>query len=198
METTENRTLFRFVIRFTNKKVILQLIDSNGPSDITMIQVLSTDLKHFGILCGHSNIPCAYLSGLYFAKLIRLYYQIPDLVTPSEFPFALFIDIDKKKSKESQIIKAILRGATEGGIIDFEENLGTIEDCFVFGEILSSFMVNSANNQPEIYAKQFSQYIANNIDPTTLPDLYHQVHDSILSLTSIPPFYGIRMKRDSK
>ena len=183
MEINENQKVLRYVIRFTNKKTILQLIDSSLPSDITIIQVLSTDLSKFGILCGHSNVPCAYLSGLYFAKLIRAKFEIPNSISPAQLPFSLFVDIDKKKSKESQIIKAILRGSTEGGLFSPEEKLGEIDDTYVFGEVLSSFMINTAKTKPELYAKKFSQYIAKSVDPTTLPVLYHQVHDQILSLT---------------
>src|SRR3989338_9863381 len=58
----------RAVIRFTNRKIIAQIIEFSPQGDLVRAAVSSNSLKEQGWAASHKNVPAAYLTGLLFAK----------------------------------------------------------------------------------------------------------------------------------
>ena len=53
----------RFVVRKTNNRVIVQIIDAKVVGDTTMASAISSELEGFGWSAGVANLPAAYLTG---------------------------------------------------------------------------------------------------------------------------------------
>ncbi|MBI4983282.1 50S ribosomal protein L18, partial [Candidatus Woesearchaeota archaeon] len=89
----------RLVIRFTNKKIISQLIEFDTKGDKVLLAVDSFQLKKFGWNYSYKNFPAAYLIGVLMAKTaVKKGYQEAILDTGLKSPL--------KKSK----IYAFLKG----------------------------------------------------------------------------------------
>ena len=58
----------RAVIRFTNRKIIAQIIEFSPQGDLVRAAVSSNSLKEQGWAASHKNVPAAYLTGLLLAK----------------------------------------------------------------------------------------------------------------------------------
>lgn len=58
----------RFVIRITNKQIIVQSVKYKTEGDLTLAHATSDELKEYGWSHAQKNIPAAYLTGLLCAK----------------------------------------------------------------------------------------------------------------------------------
>lgn len=58
----------RLVVRFTNKKIIAQLINFSGKGDRVLVGVDSSTLRKMGWDFSLKNIPASYLIGLFLGK----------------------------------------------------------------------------------------------------------------------------------
>ena len=58
----------RLVVRFTNQKVIAQLVEFTTSGDKVLVGIDSTALKEFGWQYSYKNFPAAYLTGLLLGK----------------------------------------------------------------------------------------------------------------------------------
>ena len=61
---------YRFVPRFTNKKVTCQIIYSTLNGDKVLCQASSEELKKYGVKTGLANYSAAYATGLLCARRI--------------------------------------------------------------------------------------------------------------------------------
>ena len=58
----------RFVVRPSNKNIVIQIITAKIEGDYVLAQANSKELKEYGWLGGSKNIPAAYLLGMIAAK----------------------------------------------------------------------------------------------------------------------------------
>lgn len=175
------KVTLRIVIRFTNTKTIIQLVDKGMQGDLLVCEATSCDFKSFGLICGLSNVPCAYLTALSLAVKFRKKLGIGPNIHPEDLPYNFYVDYDKHKSITSQMSSAIVRGLVEGQLIEPPSTIRPIDDSIIFGETLAQYMIHLKTTNQTQYRKQFSQYEAHGIDPSTLPSLFHSLHDMILS-----------------
>ena len=61
---------YRLVARFTNTKIITQVVYSTLAGDVVMCQADSTELKKFGLSAGLTSYPAAYATGLLLARRV--------------------------------------------------------------------------------------------------------------------------------
>ena len=58
----------RYVVRASNKNIVIQIITSKIEGDYVLAQANSKELETYGWLGGSKNIPAAYLLGMLAAK----------------------------------------------------------------------------------------------------------------------------------
>ncbi len=95
----------RFVVRFTNKKIITQFIDFKTSGDIVLIGVDSTALKKFGWNYSLKNMPSAYLTGFLLGKK-ALKANIKEAI----------LDLGFKSPIKGNKIYACLKGILDSGL----------------------------------------------------------------------------------
>lgn len=95
----------RFVVRKTNKHIIVQLIDYNADGDKVLVNVSSLELKKYGWNHATGNIPAAYLTGMLAAKkALKLNRKTAIVDLGLQIP-----------SKGSRLFSSV-KGAIDGGL----------------------------------------------------------------------------------
>lgn len=95
----------RLVVRFTNQRVISQLIKFEEKGDKIVAEADSTALKKLGWGCSGKNFPAAYLTGLLIAKN----------AVKKGFTEAI-LDAGLKSPLKKSKTYAFLKGALDGGL----------------------------------------------------------------------------------
>ncbi len=124
---------YRLVARFTNTKVIAQIVYSTLSNDVVIAQAESTELKRFGLTAGLTSYPAAYATGLLLArrvlnslKLSDLYkgndkidgndYDVSASANAKKRPFKAILDIGIRRPTTGNRVFGVMKGATDGGI----------------------------------------------------------------------------------
>ena len=71
-----NMPKYRLTVRFTNRKVIMQIIRATLKGDEVLFTALSTELRRYGLACGYKNAAAAYCTGLLLARRVNSKMQI--------------------------------------------------------------------------------------------------------------------------
>lgn len=71
-----NMPKYRLVVRFTNRKVIMQIVRATLKGDEVLFSALSTELRRYGLACGYKNACAAYCTGLLLARRVNSKMQI--------------------------------------------------------------------------------------------------------------------------
>jgi large subunit ribosomal protein L5e len=126
---------YRLVARFTNTRVIAQIVYATIQGDKILTSANSYELKRFGLTAGLSNYAAAYATGLLLArrllkltKLDTLYkgvakidgndYDVSNEVKEDEQrkPFKAVLDVGLVNTTKGNKVFAVLKGASDGGI----------------------------------------------------------------------------------
>jgi len=126
---------YRLVARFTNTRVIAQIVYATIQGDKILTSANSFELKRFGLNAGLSNYAAAYATGLLLArrllkitKLDTLYkgvgkidgndYDVSNEVKEEEQrkPFKAVLDVGLVNTTKGNKVFAVLKGASDGGI----------------------------------------------------------------------------------
>jgi large subunit ribosomal protein L5e len=132
---------YRFVVRFTNTKVICQIAYALVDGDRILCQAQSTELPRYGLKVGLKNYAAAYCTGLLCArrllqkvglddvyegnaevdgKIITTEYEkktyFVDEVNEDKRPFRAFLDVGCKPTTTGHRIFGALKGAVDGGL----------------------------------------------------------------------------------
>jgi large subunit ribosomal protein L5e len=126
---------YRLVVRFTNTKVIAQVIYATIQGDKILTSANSTELKRFGLTAGLTNYAASYATGLLIArrllkltKLDTLYkgaakidgadYDVSSEVKDEDQrkPFKAVLDVGLVNTTKGNKVFAVLKGASDGGI----------------------------------------------------------------------------------
>lgn len=92
----------RIAIRVSNKNIYVQLIEYSESGDKVITGTSSKALEKIGWKYSRTNTPAAYLTGLLFAKQIKIKKAI--------------LDIGLQKNQHKGRIYAALKGVIDGGI----------------------------------------------------------------------------------
>jgi large subunit ribosomal protein L5e len=204
-----NTPKYRLVVRFTNKDVICQIAYARIKGDIVMTAAYSHELIRYGLKVGLTNYAAAYATGLLLARrhltkigLADKYqgrsevtgedwdYDLDDIDGPK--PFKAFLDSGLARTSTGAKIFAALKGACDGGLhvphsdsrfagysAEKKQLNAEVFRKYIFGGHVADYMKKLSEEEPERYAKQFSQYIANGVKPGDLKTLYENVHKGI-------------------
>jgi large subunit ribosomal protein L5e len=132
---------YRLVVRFTNRKVICQIIYALVDGDRVLAQAASTELGRYGLTVGLKNYAAAYCTGLLVARRLlqkvglddtyegnkevdgevvsteydkKKYYV--DEVDEDKRPFRALLDVGCKPTTTGHRIFGALKGAADGGL----------------------------------------------------------------------------------
>lgn len=154
----------RFVSRITNEYVIIDVTKFDPKGDVMLAVAHSIELvKKYGWKGDTNNTPAAYLTG-YLAGLRALKAGVKNAVAD----IGLFVP-----TKGGRIFAAI-KGAIDAGLQIPVGDLGDIEER-VKGVHISEYAKKLQSENPELYKKLFSRYMARGLDPQNLPQHFEEV-----------------------
>jgi len=203
-----NTPKYRLIVRTTNKDVVCQIAYSRMQGDIIVCAAYSHELPKYGLKVGLKNYAAHYCTGLLLARRILQKFKMDDLYKGQEEadgeeycvepvddgprPFRCFLDVGLTRTTTGNKVFGALKGALDGGLdiphnnkrfpgYDAEaKNFDAETHCgYIFGENIKEYMEALKEEDDETYAKQFSKYIKEGIEPGQLEDLYSGVHEAI-------------------
>ena len=129
---------YRFVVRFTNKDCVCQIVQAKVKGDQVVCAAYSHELPAFGISYGLTNYAAAYATGLLCARRCLTKLNIADKFEgvkeakgdynpvrtksddqdddESRFPFKAILDIGLARTTTGARLFGALKGAVDGGI----------------------------------------------------------------------------------
>ena len=136
-----NTPKYRFVVRPTNKNIIVQVISPSVLGDHVLCQAQSRELLRYGLTAGFTNYAAAYATGLLLSRrlLAKLkldtLYQGTAKITGQDFdvykdmeerqknnevinqrPFKAFLDVGLARTSTGNRVFGALKGAADGGM----------------------------------------------------------------------------------
>ena len=174
----------RFVVRKTNKYIIVQIVYAAPLGDYTLVAAHSRELvKYFGWRGGTKNTPAAYLTGL-LAGLRAVKLGIIEAVP----------DIGLHRPTKGAKVFAAIKGAIDAGMkIPCSAEVIPPEDR-IRGEMIAKYAEMLANTNPDKFQKQFSELLSKGFDPRDLPKHFEQVKSLILQIYSVIPTSNIGLE----
>ena len=160
----------RLVARKTLRYIIAQIIKFAPRGDIVLTSAHSIELrKLYGWKASTDNTPAAYLTGL-LAGLRAREKGITEVI----------LDIGLHRATKGARVFAVLKGALDAGLkIPHSPEILPSEDR-IRGEHIARWAKTLREENPEFYAKHFSQYLKNNLSPEELPKHFEEVKLKIL------------------
>jgi len=128
-----NSPKYRLIVRFTNRRVIVQVAYATIIGDRTVCQALSTELPKYGISCGLTNYAAAYATGLLCGRrLLKRYgmddefkgveevnaeeYHIEDEHEGDRRPFKVLLDVGLMRTSVGARCFGAMKGAADAGL----------------------------------------------------------------------------------
>ncbi|GJJ07415.1 hypothetical protein Clacol_001617 [Clathrus columnatus] len=129
-----NAPKYRFVVRFTNKQVICQIVYARLQGDFVLSAASSLELQRYGISHGLTNWTAAYATGLLVARraltklgmadkyegvtepdgTVSVTAALDDEDAPR--PFKCFLDVGLRRTSTGCRVFGALKGASDGGL----------------------------------------------------------------------------------
>jgi large subunit ribosomal protein L5e len=204
-----NTPKYRLVVRVTNKDVICQIAYAKIKGDMIMTAAYAHELPRYGLKTGLTNYAACYATGLLLARrhLTKLNladkYQGKTEVTGEDWsynldeiegpkPFRATLDSGLARTSTGAKLFAAMKGACDGGLdvphsdtrfagysAEKKKLDAAVFRKYIFGGHVADYMKLLSEENPERYAKQFSQYIKNGIKADDVKTVYENVHKAI-------------------
>jgi len=128
-----NNRKYRLVVRFTNKKVVCQIMYATIRGDMVVEQATSTELAKFGVPVGHKNYAAAYCTGLLVARrALKKFgmdeafkgkeeidgedYHVEEEEEGDQRPLKVILDVGLQTTCVGHRMWGALKGAVDGGL----------------------------------------------------------------------------------
>ncbi|VEL26210.1 unnamed protein product [Protopolystoma xenopodis] len=204
-----NTPKYRFVVRFTNKDVICQVVYACISGDRVLCSSYAHELPQYGVKVGLKNYSAAYCTGLLCArralkqlKLDGIYsgltkadgsdFRIED--TGNRRAFRCYLDVGLARTSSGANVFGALKGAIDGGISiphsinrfpGFDKESGDYKPeehrARIMGQHVANYMRSLKEEDEEAYNRQFSQYIKASLGPDDIESMYVKAHAAIRS-----------------
>ncbi|OVA05159.1 Ribosomal protein L18/L5 [Macleaya cordata] len=202
-----NTPKYRFVVRFTNKDIIAQIISASITGDMVMAAAYAHELPRYGLEVGLTNYAAAYCTGLLLARRVLKTLEMDDeyegnveatgedfSVEPTESrrPFRALLDVGLLRTTTGNRIFGALKGALDGGLdIPHSEKRfagfkkedkqldAEVHRKYIYGGHVATYMRTLMEDEPEKYQSHFSEYVKRGIDADGIEELYKKVHAAI-------------------
>lgn len=202
-----NTPKYRFVVRFSNKDIVAQIIYATLAGDVTMAAAYSHELPRYGLEVGLTNYAAAYCTGLLLARRVLKQLEMDDeyvgneeatgedySVEPGESrrPFRALLDVGLVRTTTGNRVFGALKGALDGGLdIPHSEKRfagfskddksldADVHRKYIFGGHVSTYMKMLREDEPSKYQSQFTKYLEKGIEPEDVEEMYKKVHAAI-------------------
>ncbi|KAJ3681403.1 hypothetical protein LUZ60_015892 [Juncus effusus] len=201
-----NTPKYRFVVRFTNRDIIAQIVSARISGDIVLAAAYSHELPRYGLEVGLTNYAAAYCTGLLLARRVLKTLEMDEeyqgieatgedyLVDPTinRRPFHCFLDVGLVRTTTGHRVFGCLKGALDGGVDiphsdkrfagynkDGKSLDAEMHRNYIFGGHVANYMRQLMEDEPEKYQSHFSEYIKKGIEADELEGLYKKVHAAI-------------------
>lgn len=129
-----NTPKYRYVVRFSLKKITIQIVYSTILGDRCIAQALSSELPRYGIKAGLTNYAAAYATGLLCARRVLKKLGLEktfvgqEEATGEEYhveeeeddedrrPFKCILDVGLKRTTKGSRLWGALKGGADGGL----------------------------------------------------------------------------------
>ena len=156
----------RLVVRKTARGITVQVVGFSPEGDITFVSVNQKHLKKLG-WPARRNAPTAYLSGFY-AGLLAKKKGIKEVV----------LDIGLHTPTKGSIVFYALKGAIDAGL---HSSLGMeLDENRMKGKLIEEYAKSLKQSNKDRFEKQFSLYLKQGVDPTSLSSLFEQIKQKIM------------------
>lgn len=162
----------RFVVRRTCGNIIVQVVEARLEGDHVLVSAHSRELaRDFSWLGDRHNTPASYLTGL-LAGLKCLRAGIAKAV----------LDAGIFKPTKGGRIAAALKGGLDAGLdIPHGEEILPSEDR-ICGKHIADYALKLKEENPELYARMFSNYLKRGLPPEEIVKHFHEVKARILKV----------------
>ncbi|KAH9310837.1 hypothetical protein KI387_025872, partial [Taxus chinensis] len=171
-----NTPKYRFVVRFSNKDIVAQIIYATLAGDVTMAAAYSHELPRYGLEVGLTNYAAAYCTGLLLARRVLKHLEMDEeyvgneeatgedfSVEPGDTrrPFRALLDVGLVRTTTGNRVFGALKGALDGGLdIPHSEKRfagyskddksldADVHRKYIFGGHVSAYMKHSMQNFP--------------------------------------------------
>uniref|UniRef100_A0A5B7BHZ2 Large ribosomal subunit protein uL18 C-terminal eukaryotes domain-containing protein n=1 Tax=Davidia involucrata TaxID=16924 RepID=A0A5B7BHZ2_DAVIN len=202
-----NTPKYRFVVRFTNKDIIAQIISASIAGDIVLAAAYAHELPRYGLEVGLTNYAAAYCTGLLLARRVLKMLEMDDeyqgnveatgedfSVEPAESrrPFRALLDVGLLRTTTGNRVFGALKGALDGGLdIPHSEKRfagfskeskqldAEVHRKYIHGGHVAAYMRTLMEDEPEKYQSHFIEYIKRGIEADGIEEMYKKVHAAI-------------------
>nr|XP_016472963.1 PREDICTED: 60S ribosomal protein L5-like [Nicotiana tabacum] len=202
-----NTPKYRFVVRFTNKDIIAQIVSASIAGDMILASAYARELPHYGLKVGLTNYAAAYCTGLLLARRVLKKLEMDEeyegnldvngedySVEPAESrrPFRALLDVGLIRTTTGNRVFGALKGALDGGIDiphsekrfagfgkDSKQLDADVHRKYIYGGHVSAYMKTLMEDEPEKYQSHFSEYIKTGLEADDLEEMYKKVHAAI-------------------
>ncbi|XP_028125708.1 60S ribosomal protein L5 [Camellia sinensis] len=202
-----NTPKYRFVVRFTNKDIIAQIISASIAGDMVLASAYAHELPRYGLDVGLTNYAAAYCTGLLLARRVLKKLEMDDeyegnveatgedfSVEPAESrrPFRALLDVGLIRTTTGNRVFGALKGALDGGLDiphsdkrfsgfskDSKQLDAEVHRKYIYGGHVAAYMKILMEDEPEKYQSHFVEYIKRGIEPDGIEELYKKVHAAI-------------------
>ncbi|KAI3450154.1 hypothetical protein Pfo_031026 [Paulownia fortunei] len=202
-----NTPKYRFVVRFTNKDIICQILSASITGDNVLAAAYAHELPHYGLEVGLTNYPAAYCTGLLLSRRVLKRLEMDEeyegnveatgedySVEPAESrrPFRALLDVGLIRTTTGNRVFGALKGALDGGLDiphsdkrfagfskDNKQLDPEVHRKYIYGGHIASYMSILMEDEPEKYQSHFSEYIKRGIEAENIEEMYKKVHAAI-------------------
>ncbi|XXG87215.1 hypothetical protein AAC387_Pa11g1958 [Persea americana] len=202
-----NTPKYRFVVRFTNKDIITQIVSASITGDTILAAAYAHELPRYGLEVGLTNYAAAYCTGLLLARRVLKILELDDEyegnveATGEDYsveaadtrrPFRALLDVGLVRTTTGNRVFGVLKGALDGGLdvphsdkrfAGYKKEDKQLDADFhrkyIFGGHVADYMRALMEDEPEKYQSQFSEYIKKGIEADDMEELYKKVHAAI-------------------
>ncbi|KDP35145.1 hypothetical protein JCGZ_10679 [Jatropha curcas] len=202
-----NTPKYRFVVRFSNKDIVAQIVSASIAGDLVLASAYSHELPHYGLEVGLTNYAAAYCTGLLLARRTLKMLEMDDEYqgnveatgedfsvepTDNRRPFRALLDVGLIRTTTGNRVFGALKGALDGGLDiphsdkrfagftkDNKQLDAEVHRKYIYGGHVAAYMKTLMEDEPEKYQTHFSEYVKRGIEPDNLEALYKKVHAAI-------------------
>nr|GEV17946.1 60S ribosomal protein L5-like [Tanacetum cinerariifolium] len=202
-----NTPKYRFVVRFTNKDIIAQVVSASIAGDMVLATAYAHELPQHGLKVGLTNYAAAYCTGLLLARRVLKMLEMDQeflgnleatgedySVEPADSrrPFRALLDVGLLRTTTGNRVFGALKGALDGGLDiphsekrfagfnkDGKQLDAEVHRKYIYGGHVAAYMRTLMEDEPEKYQTHFSDYIKAGAEPDTIEEVYKKVHAAI-------------------
>jgi large subunit ribosomal protein L5e len=204
-----NSPKYRFVVRFTNKDIICQIIYAKITGDFVLAAAYAHELKRYGFpVAGNTNYASAYATGLLLARRLLTKLKLADTYQGQKVadgnvyhveaaankpaPFRALLDVGLRRTTTGAKLFAALKGACDGGLdvphgerrfvgySDEEKKLDAeVLRKHILGQHVADYMKSLKEENPTRFDKQFAAFTKAGLTADNLASTWTKVHAAI-------------------